>query len=644
MSEFNNALTKTTNGCVAYSSEEMSKWVSLWLVMGGTSVMVIESLVSSLVNKYRDDKVSICRLLVLIMRLRDIRNGGHGRRLESRIALLTALSGLNDDKITGPMLKLYGSYFGRWDDLNDIIKDVSSVKYSEEFKMKVRGYIYILWAETVMSGETSSETIGAYKWFPKERNNELRSRIEIGKLMYPSITEDTTYLKKELNERSPLEYRWHRLLKSIRMKLSEPRSNLDMVESKLCSDNADKIDPSKVPGVARKMLGRALENKISLRDIEHKKKSRRGRIYGVDKDEERTDNYNRVRCAENFTKHANKVVKDREDHQSKLDFLKSQLSSSRTEEERSKTLKAIEKVNTAYSKSAPKIHGGSTVYVHDLVLQYLKEGTSRANSMIEAQFTALLDSMSSLSEYDVLVVPDTSGSMGEPNNLPKAVAIGLSALFASLLPKELRHKCIAFSDKPYIFDLTRENGGNPRLLDYINYFEKHSIVSNTNIQSVINLISGMMSRSSCKLDLILFISDCQFDRMTTNPRFSAGEYCKSKLPNTQIAFWNVNGIYLDSLPAEPSESGVVMLSGFNQKMLLGLMDTINVASQIDVSELKKHKEEAKRVFEETKLERQRQEEEEKLLNTYQMIFEYTEGENPVSVKVKESLTESSYLV
>ena len=152
----------------------------------------------------------------------------------------------------------------------------------------------------------------------------------------------------------------------------------------------------------------------------------------------------------------------------------------------------------------------------------------------------------------------------------------------------------------------------------------------------------MVNRSACKLDLLLFISDCQFDKMTTNPRFSAGEYCKSRLPGTQIAFWNVNGTYLDSMPAEPSETGVVMLSGFNQKMLLGLMDMINVANQIDISELKKHKEDAKRVFEETRLERQYKEEQEQLLNTYQLIFEYTEGDNPVSVKVKEVLTESGY--
>ena len=644
MSEFNKALTETANGCVAYSSEEMSEWVSVWLVMGGTPMRKIEDMISSLVKKYKDDRSSIRRLLVLIMRLRDIRNGGHGRRLESRIALLRALSELKDDKITHVMLKLYASYFGRWDDLNDIIKDLSSGRYTEEFNKTTLSYIYKLWADTVMSGDTGTESIGAYKWFPKDRNNELISRIKIGKLMFPTITEDTVYLKKELNERSPLKYRWHRLLKSVRIKLSEPREKLDMVESKLCSDNADQINPAKVPGVARKMLGRAFDNKISLRDIEFKKKSSYGRRYGVDKDEERSYNSNRITCADNFQKHSKKVVKDREEHQYKLDLLKSKLSESRTTEEREKALKAIDKVNRDYSKSAPKIHGGNTVYVHELVLQYLKEGTLRSNIMIEAQFTALLDSMSNMDNYNVLLVPDTSASMGEPNNLPKAVAIGLSALFGSLLPKALRHKCIAFSNRPQIFDLSSINGGNPRLVDYINYFEKNSIVSNTDIQSTINLISGMVNKSSCKLDLILFISDCQFDRMTTAPRFSAGEYCKSKLPNTQIAFWNVNGTYLDSLPAEPSETGVVMLSGFNQKMILGLIDTINVASQIDIAELKKHKEEAKRLFEETKLERQRQEEKEKLLNTYQMIFEYTEGENPVSLKVKEGLTESGYLV
>lgn len=640
MSEFS-TLTKTTNGCVAYSSKDMSEWVSLWLVMAETPVIRIKQLVSSLVMKNKDDKSSMCRLLVLIMRLRDIRNGGHGRRLESRIALLTVLSDLNDETVTRVMLKLYASYFGRWDDLNDIIKDLSTnMGYSKEFKEGTISYIYKLWADTVMSGESNSETIGAYKFFPKERNNEVRSRIAIGRLMYPTITEDTVYLGKELTERSPLEYKWHRVLKSVRFKLKENRKKLDMVESKLCSDNADEIDPGKVPGVARKMLSRAFQNKISLRDIEYKRKSRRGRMYGVDKDEERSDSYNRIKCAENFEEHANKVIKDREDHQNKLDLLKSKLTNSRTEEDRQKALKAIKKATDDYNKTAPKIHGGNTVYVHDLVLQYLRD--KKLNTMIEAQFTALLDSMTTLSNYNILVVPDTSMSMESPNNIPKAVATGLSALFASSLPKELRHKCIAFSDRPKIFDLSSINRGNPTLLDYIKYFESNSIVANTNIQSTIDLISGMVNRSACKLDLLLFISDCQFDKMTTNPRFSAGEYCKSRLPGTQIAFWNVNGTYLDSMPAEPSETGVVMLSGFNQKMLLGLMDMINVANQIDISELKKHKEDAKRVFEETRLERQCKEEQEQLLNTYQLIFEYTEGDNPVSVKVKEGLTESGY--
>jgi len=642
MSEFSSTLT--TNGCVSYSSKEMSEWVSLWLVMGGTPIVKIKEIVSSLVNKYNTDKVSISRLFVLIMRLRDIRNGGHGRRLESRIALLTVLSKLNDDTITRRLVKLYASYFGRWDDLNDIIKDLSNIGYTEEFRTKTINYIYEMWANTVMSGEMTSDTIGAYKYFPKERNTELSSRIEIGKLLYPTITEDKTYLGKEVTEGSPLTHKWHRLLKSVHIKLKDVRKKLDMVESKLCSDNADEIDPSKVPGVARKMLGRAFENKISLRTIEYKKKSRYGRRYGFDKDEQRSYNPKRIDCAENFKQHAEDVIEKKQEHQLKLDLLKLQLNKSQNEEERNKTLKAIEKANKDYSKSAPKIHGGDTVYIHDLVLQYIKEGTTNTNTLIEAQFISLLNTMSILENYNVLVVPDTSASMESPNQLPRSVAVGLSALFASSLPKELRHKCITFSDRPRIFDLSTLNRGNPTLLDYINYFNKNSIVSNTNIQSTIDLIADMVKRSSCKIDLILFISDLQFDKMTTNPRFSAGEYCKSKLPNTQIAFWNVTGTYLDTLPAEPSESGVVMLSGFNQKMIVNLMDTINVASQIDISELKKHKEESLRRLEEVKRENLRKEEEEKLLNTYQLIFEYTEGENPVSVKVKEELTKIGYLV
>ena len=53
-----------------------------------------------------------------------------------------------------------------------------------------------------------------------------------------------------------------------------------------------------------------------------------------------------------------------------------------------------------------------------------------------------------------------------------------------------------------------------------------------------------------------------------------------KLPDTLIGFWNVNAKYMDALPAEPSENGIVMISGYNPKMLETIMDTVKAASQV----------------------------------------------------------------
>ena len=58
-----------------------------------------------------------------------------------------------------------------------------------------------------------------------------------------------------------------------------------------------------------------------------------------------------------------------------------------------------------------------------------------------------------------------------------------------------------------------------------------------------------MENVTDKLDMILIITDAQFDEMITDQiSFTAGEYCKKKLPGTLFCFWNVNGEYIDKLP------------------------------------------------------------------------------------------------
>jgi len=604
--------TKTSNG----DSDSCSTYVGIWMFMSGTpESRIIElytkALTDCLALEESEEKTNcLIRLLTLVLRLRDFRNGGQGRRLESRIALLTVLSQINDPNVTNIMLKLLATHYGRWDDLNDIRKHLKlDSDKTENFKMITKEIIATLFVDAVQCKELSTEKMGAYKYFPTERPADIEARIEYGKLLFPTITEDCTYNGNLVNERTLLKNRWHRLMKSVRLFLAPKRKRIPMIERDLCAKTANQIKPEQVPGVALQRFQRALTNVASL-------KSNKGNA-------KRSNEPNRIKCAENFRIHAQAVLEAKMKHRKEMDAKRQLLEEIEDEKTRNQLLQEIQVAEAEFEELAPKVHGGDTVFAHQLVEQYLREGWwDTENPLIEAQFSAMQDTLKVLLENNILVVPDTSGSM---NGLPSYVAIAFFALFASSLPKGLRHKGISFSSHPIIFDLSNINNGNPSLLDYIKYYLENNIVSNTNIQAVIDLIDSMLESTSCKIDMILFISDCQFDKMVTNndQSFRAGEYIKSKprLAETLCAFWNVNGTCLESLPALPSENGIIMISGHNQKMMENIMDVVKTASLMSPEILNRQNEEAYKAF---ALQQQKLEEE-RNINTYQMILDFCEG-------------------
>lgn len=617
--------TKTSNGASAHDSDSCSTYAGIWMIMAKTPQSRIEELymkafTDCLALEESEERTNqLIRLLTLALRLRDFRNGGQGRRLESRVALLTILSYINDPNVTNIMLRLLATHHGRWDDLNDIRKhlNLEPNDFTEEFKMVTKEIIASLFVETICNENLSTETMGAWKYFPTERSADIEARIEYGRLLFPTITEDIISNGRAVNKNTSLKNRWHRLLKSVRLSLAPFRRRIPMIERELCGKTADRIIPEQVPGVALQRFQRALTNVASL-------KSKKGNV-------QRSDEPNRIKCAENFRLHAEAVLEAKRKHREEMDAKRQLLEETEDEETRNQILQEIQEAEAEFEESAPKVHGGDTVFAYQLVEQYMREGCQKENPLIEAQFSAMQDTMKELLEHNILVVPDTSGSM---SGLPSYVAIAFFALFASSLPKGLRHKGISFSSRPRVFDLSDINNGNPTLLDYIKYYQSHSIVDNTNIQAVFDLVNSMLESSSYKLDMILFVSDCQFDQMVTNRSFTAGEYIKSKprLAETLCAFWNVNGEYLESLPASPSENGIIMVSGHNQKMMENIMDIVKAASLISPEDLQKQREEASRLFalDQERLSEERRIEMERLtqernINTYQLILDFCEG-------------------
>lgn len=657
--------TKTTNGNVSVQTELRSLMLSLWMISQGSECSdiirhYINAITDCLDQPESSERTSrIVHILTLILRLRDFRNGGHGRRKEFFPALLAVLEKIGDENITTAMLSVIVYHYGCWNDLNrireylDLVEPLKkdSPNKSSNPKSKISKYRAI-YMEKMRSQNADKAVLHQYltsqfiestrkiieklfitqikkeinggeltmcsKYFPDEEK-DIETALSYAKVLFPHIGEDIVCRERSVDENSPLSCRYHRLFKTLRKTLGPLRNQIPMIERALCGDMADRIDPSKIPGVALQRSRRALQNIASLGD-------NKGNV-------QRSENPRRIKCAQNLDDHVLAVQEAFTKNRKELDELKQKLLESTSEEEKLQLAAQITKVEEDFKENAPKVHGGDTVFVNDLVKQY--KTLQNRDPTIEAQFMSMLGSLPSLTKMNILIVLDTSDSMSSGNYgvSPIEVAIGLTALCASNAPKTTRHKFMSFSSRPTIKDVSRENGGNPQLWDYIQFVRQNKIVSNTNIQSTINLIASISSSLPLEesFDMILFFSDMQFNKMVDlpNPQFKAGDYIKQEFGRIGrkvplIAFWNLNAKYTDC-PAEPSDDGVVMISGYSHTMLESFADTVIAASQVNLEEAKAQKALALAAFEEERqLERQRIQEE-KDLNTFQLMLDFCEG-------------------
>lgn len=694
-------MTKTTNGNPSISNAERSKILAIWQIMAGSEISYTTSIftdsireimempesnefvtfenkdeiktsevtttsevsslsspteVASSSSESKDHPVvplitslterqykrqKLVRLLTLVLRIVDHRNGGQGRRLESRHALLAVLTTLNVHSITEVMLELYADHYGRYKNLEDIHKDLSQPlnelkllypNITQDFVINTKIQIDEIWVKAI-----KAKNLYASKWIPTE-TKDIKRAIHLAKMFHPEIQESKTFNGKPTTEKSSLRELWHELLKKYREETLIPlRNQVPMIERALCSNKADLIEPGKVPGVALQRSKRALENIASL-------KSKKGEI-------QRSQNPVRIQCAMNFRLHAADAIAAAQKHREEMDNLRLKMMEAKTEEEKKEIQAEIEEEEEKFETEAPKVHGTS-VFVHNLVQQLVLECYEHSDT-IEAQFENMKSSMKSLQKMKVLYVLDTSGSMtqtvfinGVASYSPIAVGTGLLALCATTSPIAWRHKFITFSSVPQVRDLSELNNGNPRLVDYVKYMKDNSIIDSTNVQTTIDLIAGMSANvpDEHSLDMVIFLTDTQFDGITipNHTGITVGDYFKQKFTEINrraptCCFWNLNGTITNS-PAEPSEHGIVMMSGFNSSMLESFADTILAASQVSMEVILAQREVAKLAFEENvrlqnelrvkEFEAARLQQE---LNTFQVILDFTDGKfsNPL---------------
>lgn len=213
---------------------------------------------------------------------------------------------------------------------------------------------------------------------------------------------------------------------------------------------------------------------------------------------------------------------------------------------------------------------------HDNSSWFGPEVSDNVNPVLEATWKSLDDVLKNI-EDNAIVVADTSGSMvslGYSNKsgvAPWEVAEGLAIYTAERLEGAFKNHFITFSREPKLIQLPEHGTLRDKMAEY----EGHSIVDNTNIKAVFDLILNTAVRNQTPQselpNKIVIISDMEFDGCAENSGMSNFEVAKLKfneagydLPG--LVFWNVNASG-SNVPVRFNEQGVALVSGFSTNVL-----------------------------------------------------------------------------
>lgn len=227
----------------------------------------------------------------------------------------------------------------------------------------------------------------------------------------------------------------------------------------------------------------------------------------------------------------------------------------------------IEDVNNDQTK----INAG-TLYPYEIYHEYMKSyryDRIDRNPALEAMWKNL---PSSSGGENVMVVVDGSGSMytGVGGTSVRAIEVSraLGIFFAERQTGEYHNTFITFSSHPQLIRF----GDNFDLRDKISEMQRHNDCSNTNIESVFNLILKTACDHKLKQEdlpkAVLIISDMEFDD-ACYPKMQkylfdiiAQDYEDNGYKLPRLVFWNVCS-RTHTIPVRQNELGVALISGFS---------------------------------------------------------------------------------
>ncbi len=253
------------------------------------------------------------------------------------------------------------------------------------------------------------------------------------------------------------------------------------------------------------------------------------------------------------------------------------------EERRREYLSKLNKGETKINASAAFPHDISSKYDVDNygMLYYYDTDALKDRLKVDPVIENMWKALEKPTDFkDTLVVRDGSGSMtcsvSDNSNITILdVADALSIYCSQYNDGIFKDKFVTFSAHPEIIDLSNYN----TLLDKLKELHKHQDCSNTNIESVFNLVLKTAKKAhAAQEDLpkqILIISDMQFDSaiceyskdMDTLFDVIRKKYQKAGYELPKLVFWNLNSYNKAPVPLQENSNGLVLMSGYSQSLL-----------------------------------------------------------------------------
>jgi hypothetical protein len=240
------------------------------------------------------------------------------------------------------------------------------------------------------------------------------------------------------------------------------------------------------------------------------------------------------------------------------------------------TPKFAEYVNALVSgDTSVKVNAGA-IYPYD-VLSALKgyNVDSTIKNHVIAQWAALPNFVG---DANILPLVDVSGSMscsagGKNASLTcMDVAVSLGLYLSDKNLGEFKNKFITFHEKPELITLEGD------IVQQNQQMLRSKWGMSTNLESAFNLILNLATscnvRNADMPEILLILSDMQFNQAVTSPSDTAMEmieraYAAAGYSVPKIVFWNLNAS--GNVPVTSDKSGAALVSGFSPSIMTSLL-------------------------------------------------------------------------